>query len=112
MVEARAERASKPLALALPLALTVAHLRNNLLLGPGELTSRPAASARANRRAGPGGFVDAATDDHHLRLSSPPVDRGVPVPRRWRPRWEYAHPARLVRRPSAGRPDLGAHELR
>ncbi len=90
----------------------VAHLRNNLLLGPGELTSRPPASARANRRVGPGGFVDAAADDYHLRASSPAVDRGVRVPRRWRPRWEYAHPARLVLRPSADRADLGAHELR
>jgi hypothetical protein len=90
----------------------VAHLRNNLLLGPGELTSRPPASARANRRVGPGGFVDAAADDYHLRASSPAVDRGVRVPSRWRPRWEYAHPARLVLRPSADRADLGAHELR
>ncbi len=90
----------------------VAHLRNNLLLGPGELTDRPAASARANRRVGPGGFVDAAADDYRLRTSSPAVDRGVRVPRRWRPRREYAHPARLVPRPSAGRADLGAHELR
>lgn len=89
-----------------------AHLRNNLLLGPGELTSRPPASARANRRVGPGGFVDAAADDYRLRAASPAVDRGVRVPRRWRLRWEYAHPARLVRRPSAGRADLGAHELR
>lgn len=90
----------------------VAHLRNNLLIGPGELTDRPAASARGNRRVGTGGFVDAAAGDHRLRASSPAVDRGVRVPRRWRPRWEYAHPARLVRRPSAGRADLGAHELR
>ncbi|GAA1435604.1 right-handed parallel beta-helix repeat-containing protein [Mycobacterium cookii] len=89
----------------------LAHLRNNLLLGAGELTSRPPVSARANRRVGPRGFVDAAAHDYRLRASSPAVDRGVRVPRRWRPLLEYAHPTRLVRRPSADRADLGAHEL-
>jgi hypothetical protein len=56
-------------------------------------------------------FVDAAAEDFRLTTSSPAVDRGVTVPRRWRPRWEYGAPAGLVRRPVVGRTDLGAHEL-
>lgn len=89
-----------------------AQLRNNLLVGPGDLTGAVGAASRGNRRVDPGGFVDATADDFRLRASSPAVDRGVRVPRRWRPRSEYVHPARLVRRVSVGRPDLGAHELR
>ncbi len=89
-----------------------AHLRNNLLVGPGELTRRAPADSRANRRVGPGGFVAPADEDFRLRPSSPAVDRGARVPRAWRARWEYVAPARLVRRPSAGRLDLGAYELR
>ena len=87
-----------------------ADIRNNLLVGPGDLTGPVGASARANRRVGTSGFVDAAGGDFHLRESSPAVDRGVAVPRRWRPRWEYVHPAGLVRRTTSGRPDLGAYE--
>jgi hypothetical protein len=89
---------------------TRARLVNNLLVGPGDLTSGPART-RANRRVGTTGFVDAAAEDFRLTPSSPAVDRGVTVPRRWRPRWEYAAPAGLVRRPVVGRTDLGAHEL-
>lgn len=88
-----------------------ARLRNNLLVGPGDLVAGRA-DARANRRVGTRGFVDAAAEDLRLRPSSPAVDRGVTVPRRWRPRWEYAAPAALVRRPRVGRTDLGAFELR
>lgn len=89
-----------------------ATLRNNLLVGPGDLTAGAVASARADRRVGTGSFVDAAAGDFRLRASSPAVDRGVRVPRRWRPVLEYAAPAGSVRRPVAGRPDLGAFELR
>lgn len=89
-----------------------AELRNNLVVGPGELTSGASARARANRRVGPGGFVAAGAEDFRLRSISPAVDRGVTVPARWRARWEYVHPAGLVRRAAVGRPDLGAHELR
>lgn len=89
-----------------------ATLRNNLLVGPGDLTAGAAASARANRRVGAGSFVDAAHGDFHLVASSPAVDRGVRVPRRWRPRLEHVAPAGSVRRPTIGRPDLGAFELR
>jgi hypothetical protein len=89
-----------------------AHLRNNLLVGPGVLTSGPAADARRNRVVDLDGFVAPASEDFHLLPSSPAVDLGTTVPRRWRPRWEYAAPARLVRRLLAGRIDLGAHELR
>lgn len=87
-----------------------ATLRNNLLVGPGDLVGG-SADARANRRVGVRGFVDPAAEDFRLRPSSPAVDRGASVPRRWRPRWEYADPAATVRRPRAGRTDLGAFEL-
>ena len=89
-----------------------AHLRNNLLVGPGELASGPGPDARANRRVGLGGFVDPAREDFRLTASSRAVDRGVRVPRRWRPRVEYAAPTGLVRRLPSGPIDLGAHELR
>ncbi|MFC7496585.1 MULTISPECIES: hypothetical protein [unclassified Nocardioides] len=89
-----------------------AHLRNNLLVGPGDLTDAAAVDARANRRVGLRGFVDPARDDFRLRASSPAIDRGVRVPRRWQARWEYVHPTRQVRRPVVGRIDLGAHERR
>lgn len=88
-----------------------ASLRNNLLVGPGDLTDR-AAAARANRRVGTRGFANPGADDFRLRASSPAVDRGVRVPRRVRARWEYVHPARQVRRPVVGRIDLGAYERR
>lgn len=87
-----------------------AHLVNNLVVGPGDLTSGPA-RARANRRVRATSFVDAAAEDFRLTASSPAVDRGVTVPRRWRARWEYVDPARVVRRAVVGRTDLGAHEL-
>lgn len=86
-------------------------LRNNLLVGPGDLASG-STDARANRRVGAGGFVDPAAEDYRLLPSSPAVDRGVRVPRQWRARWEYAAPAAVVRRPRVGRADLGAFELR
>ncbi|MCW2791513.1 MAG: hypothetical protein JWO76_611 [Nocardioides sp.] len=89
-----------------------AHLRNNLLVGPGELTNLDGVPARANRRVGPGGFVDPAADDFRLRAASPAIGRGVRVPKRWRARWEYVHPTRQVRRPVVGRTDLGAYERR
>jgi hypothetical protein len=88
-----------------------AHLRNNLLVGPGDLTAVPADS-RANRRVGLSGFVAPDREDFRLAASSPAVDRGVAVPRRWRARLEYVAPAGQVRRPVSGRPDLGAFELR
>lgn len=86
-------------------------LRNNLLVGPGELVTGPAV-ARANRRVGARGFVDPAAEDYRLLPSSPAVDRGVRVPRRWQARWQYAAPTAVVRRPRVGRTDLGAFELR
>lgn len=86
-------------------------LRNNLLVGPGDLASGPT-DARANRRVGASGFVDPAAEDYRLLPSSPAVDRGTGVPRRWRARWEYAAPTAVVRRPRVGRTDLGAFELR
>ena len=79
-----------------------AHLRNNLLVGPGELASGAGRDARANRRVGLGGFVDPAREDFRLTASSRAVDRGVRVPRRWRPRLEYVAPAGLVRRRTSG----------
>ena len=87
------------------------HLRNNLVVGPGDLTSA-AADARANKRVGLGGFVAPDREDFRLTTSSPAIDRGVTVPRRWRARLEYVVPADQVRRPVSGRPDLGAFELR
>lgn len=90
---------------------TRAHLRNNLLVGPGDLTDGASADARANRRVGVGGFVDADADDFRLRSTSPAVDRGVAVPPRWRALWEYVAPAQATRRTVVGRIDLGAHEL-
>ncbi len=89
-----------------------AHLRNNLLVGPGDLTNNATADTRANRRVGLRGFVAPDTEDFRLRPSSPAVGRGVAVPPRWRSRWEYVHPASLLRRTTVARPDLGAHELR
>ena len=87
-------------------------LRNNLLVGPGVLTDLAAASTRADRRVGPRTFVDPSASDYRLRPSSPAIDRGARVPTRWRPRWQYVHPAGQVRRPSVGRIDLGAYEHR
>jgi hypothetical protein len=89
-----------------------ADLRNNLLVGPGQVTNVVAGSARANRRVGLKGFADPADEDFRLRASSPAIDRGVRVPERWRARWEYAHPTRRIRRPIVGRVDLGAYERR
>ena len=89
-----------------------AELRNNLLVGPGELTTLAGVPARANLRVGLRSFVDPAHDDFRLQAGSPAIDRGVPVPQRWRPRWEYVHPAGQVRRPVVGRIDLGAFERR
>ncbi|KQW53051.1 hypothetical protein ASC77_01750 [Nocardioides sp. Root1257] len=89
-----------------------AALRNNLLVGPGVLTDLATASTRADRRVGPQTFVDPSADDYRLRPSSPAIDRGVRVPARWRPRWQYVHPAGQVRRPSVGPIDLGAYEYR
>ncbi len=91
---------------------TRAHLHNNLLVGPGDLTSRPPADARRNRVVGLDGFVDPQAEDFHLLPSSAAVDRGAAVPRRWRVRWEYVAPSGRARRPVVGRTDLGAHELR
>lgn len=89
-----------------------ARLRNNLMVGPGDLTNLAGARARANARAGLQHFVDPAADDFRLRATAPGVDRGTRVPARWQARWEYVHPARQVRRPVVGRLDLGAHERR
>lgn len=91
---------------------TRARLLNNLLVGPGVLVDGPTRTARANHRVGLGGFVGPAHDDFRLRRTSPAIDRGVRVPRRWRARWEYVDPARQVRRPAVGRVDLGAFERR
>jgi hypothetical protein len=89
-----------------------ANLRNNLLVGRGDLTNLAGVPAKANRRVGLRGFVAPAADDFRLRAKSPAIDRGVWVPKRWRARWEYAHPTQQVRRPTAGRVDLGAYERR
>lgn len=89
-----------------------ARLRNNLLVGPGDLTNLVGVEARANRRVGLSGFVNPAADDFRLLDSSPAIDRGVLVPQRWRARWEYVHPTRQERRPVVGRLDIGAYEQR
>lgn len=89
-----------------------AHLRNNLLVGPGDLTNLVGVPAKANRRVGLQGFAGPAADDFRLLAASPAIDRGARVPERWRARWEYAHPTRRVRRPIVGRIDLGAYEWR
>lgn len=82
-----------------------AALRNNLLVGPGD-----GVPGQANLRVGLRSFVDPAHDDYWLRAGSPAVNRGVRVPKRWRPRWEYVHPVDQVRRPIIGRVDIGAYE--
>ena len=87
-------------------------LRNNLLLGPGRLTSLAGVRASANRRVGPGSFLDPADDDFRLRAGSPAIDHGVRVPQRWRARWEHVRPVGQVRRPVVGRIDVGAYERR
>jgi hypothetical protein len=89
-----------------------AHLRNNLLVGPGELTGLAGVRSSANRRVGLQGFVDPAADDFRLVATSSAIDRGARVPARWQARWEYVHPTRQVRRPTVGRVDLGAYEWR
>lgn len=89
-----------------------ANLRNNLFVGPGEVTSLRAGSARGDRRVGLRGFVHPASDDFRLRAGSPAINRGARVPRRWRARWEYLPPTRQVRRPTVGRVDVGAYERR
>ena len=89
-----------------------AELRNNLLVGPGELTSLAGAPARANLRVGLRSFVDPAHDDFRLRAHSRAVDRGARVPHQWRPRWEYVHPAGRAYRPVVGHVDVGAYERR
>jgi len=89
-----------------------AHLRNNLLVGPGDLTNLVGIQASANRRVGLQDFADPAADDFRLLAGSAALDRGVRVPQRWRPRWEYDHPTGQVRRPIVGRVDLGAYERR
>lgn len=91
---------------------TRARLLNNLMIGPGDLVDGPTRAARANRRVGLGGFVAPARDDFRLRRSSPAIDRGVRVPDRRHPRWEYVDPARQAHRPVVGRVDLGAFERR
>ncbi|WP_187366850.1 right-handed parallel beta-helix repeat-containing protein [Nocardioides dongxiaopingii] len=95
---------------ALPDAGAEAHLWNNLLVGPGDLTDG-AAERRGNRRVGVRGFVDAAAQDFRLRARSPARDRGVRPPRRWRARWVYVAPLRTAPRPRAGRLDVGAYEF-
>lgn len=87
------------------------HLRNNLLVGAGDLTNG-AGRHRGNLRVGLGAFVAPGREDFRLRTSSRAIDRGVVVPRRWRARWQYAAPTGLVRRPRLGEPDLGAFERR
>jgi hypothetical protein len=89
-----------------------AHLLNNLLVGPGDLTNFVGIEAAANRRVGLQDFADPSADDFRLRSTSSAIDRGVRVPQRWRALWEYDHPTRQVRRPVVGRVDLGAYERR
>jgi hypothetical protein len=88
-----------------------ARLRNNLFVGPGDVSDL-AVSSRGDRRVGLGGFRDPAADDFRLLPGSRAVDRGVRVPARWRVRLEYVAPAGQHRRPVRGRPDVGAYELR
>ncbi|HXH79583.1 NosD domain-containing protein [Nocardioides sp.] len=87
-------------------------LRNNLLVGPGDLTNLVGVTSVANKRVGLTDFVDPARDDFRLSAGSRAIDRGAAVPPRWRARWEYAHPTARVRRPVVGRVDLGAYEWR
>lgn len=89
-----------------------ANLRNNLLVGPGDLTNLGGIRATSNRRAALQDFADPAADDFRLLPTSPAIDRGARVPQRWRARWEYAHPTRQERRPIVGRVDIGAYEQR
>ncbi|GAB3773805.1 right-handed parallel beta-helix repeat-containing protein [Nocardioides pacificus] len=89
-----------------------AHLRNNLLVGPGDLTDLAGVPSKGNRRVGLRGFIKPWADDFRLRRTSPAIDRGVRVPQRWQARSEYRHPTRLVRRAKVGRIDVGAHERR
>lgn len=89
-----------------------ARLRNNLLVGPGDLTDLAGARGRVNLRVGLRHFVAPARDDFRLRPGSSAVDAGSPVPTRWQARWEYLHPTRQVRRPVVGRLDVGAFERR
>lgn len=91
---------------------TKARLRNNLLVGPGDLTDLAGARKRANLRVGEQGFRNPGRDDFRLRAGSTAIDRGVAVPQRWRPRIEYVAPADQTRRPVVGRVDLGAFERR
>ena len=88
-----------------------ARLRNNLLVGPGDLTNRVGVPATANRRVRASGLRRPATDDFRLTGHVPCGRPRSTVPARWRARWEYAHPARLRRRAVVGRIDLGAYEL-
>ncbi|WP_114423477.1 right-handed parallel beta-helix repeat-containing protein [Nocardioides houyundeii] len=87
-------------------------LRNNLLVGPGDLSNLAEVRAAVNRTVGLGQFVNPAADDFRLRPGSAALDRGVRVPKRWQARWEYVHPAKQVRRPVVGAIDLGAFERR
>jgi hypothetical protein len=89
-----------------------AHLRNNLLVGPGDLTNLGGIRASANRRVGLQEFADPAADDFRLLATSSAIDRGIRVPEQWRARWEYDHPTGQTRRPIVGRVDLGAYERR
>ena len=89
-----------------------ANLRNNLLVGPGDLTNLGGIRATSNRRAALQDFADPAADDFRLLPASPAIDQGARVPQRWRARWEYAHPTGRVRRPIIGRVDIGAYEER
>ena len=83
-----------------------ARLHNNLLVGPGDLTNLVGVQSSANRSAG----AAELADDFRLTASSPAIDAGVRVPRRWRARWEYVHPTRRAHRPVIGRVDVGAYE--
>jgi hypothetical protein len=89
---------------------TIGSLRNNLLVGPGDLTNLAEFESKANRAAEIEEFVDPEDYDYHLRASSGAINQGSRVPKLWRARWEYVHPTTVVRRPSVGRLDVGAYE--
>lgn len=88
-----------------------AEVRNNLLVGPGRLVSGNARSP-ANLRVTDGAFVAPRGEDYRLRRGSVAVNRGVPVPPRFRATVEFSAPAGQRPRITVGRPDLGAYELR
>lgn len=111
---------------------------NNLLLGKGSPTEGPAVlvgnlvddgkglfgrfdaslgglpGSGQNRFAEDVGIADRSSYDYRLRPGSPALDAAAPLPpdaaKIWEPLHEYRHPLQVGLRPTAGAPDVGAHE--